>query len=387
MLFTDDIRDRGALMLCVGGSHAYGMASASSDVDIRTVFHVPQRFRDNPFVEVESWNPSPRAKGWGPVSAQALKQLQPAEQACLAAQGEFDVQGHPLGKFVRLASQSNPTILEHLFADRYLYVHDAFRPLIENKRVFLSRKHSFQAFTGYARGQMERIETHRKWLLNPPKKAPERSDFGLPKACPLSDEVRDNIAAATTAIMKEWSTEQGFDGILEGTARQMVERRLRQYQTDLRSEFPVLLTLEDIAAKRAGLGEDVRLVLKGEKRFKEARKNWSKYQGWLRSRNPVRAALERRFGFDTKFAAHALRLSRAGLEVVRDGALAVLRPDAEELLAVRNGALSYEDLVSEVEGLYAQTKEALGSSPLPPEPDYDRITSLLLEAYERLDAR
>lgn len=386
MLFSDSIRDRNTLMLCVGGSHAYGMATDTSDVDIRGVFHVPRRFRDNPFVDVGSWNPAPRVDAWGPVSIEALQALTPFELRCLEAKGEFDVQAHPLTEFIRYASQSNPTILEYLNAPRYLHLSSTFETLVENRHLFLSRKYSFNAYTGYARGQMERIQTHREWLLNPPKKAPTRADFGLPEVPQISDAARDHIQQATTAIMKDWSTDQGFDGILEGVARQMVERRLQRYQEDLRAEFPTLLTLEDLAAKRAGLSDEVRAVLNGEKRYKVAKKHWSQYQKWKRGRNETRAALEHQFGYDTKFGAHALRLMRTGLEVVREGVVRVHRPDAEELLAVRQGSRTYEDLMEEIEGLYSQAKASLAESPLPAEPDYDAITELLLGEMEVLDA-
>ena len=42
---------------------------------------------------------------------------------------------------------------------------------------------------------------------------------------------------------------------------------------------------------------------------------------------------------------HLVRLLRMGVEALRDGKILVKRPDAQELLAIRNGAWTYEEVV------------------------------------------
>jgi hypothetical protein len=90
-------------------------------------------------------------------------------------------------------------------------------------------------------------------------------------------------------------------------------------------------------------------VIEREKRYKAALTNWNQYQGWKKNRNPARAALEAKHSYNTKHAGHLLRLLRMGEEILTTGKVIVRRPDAEELLAVRQGALAYDDLMTEVE--------------------------------------
>lgn len=99
-------------------------------------------------------------------------------------------------------------------------------------------------------------------------------------------------------------------------------------------------------------------------------------------RNPARAELERRFGYDTKHAMHLIRLLRMGLEVLRTGELLVRRPDAEELLAIRDGALSFDELLTLATDLQSQFHATVPHPSLARDIDAPRIDALLLELIE-----
>ena len=43
-------------------------------------------------------------------------------------------------------------------------------------------------YSGYAFAQIKKIETHRKWLLNPPQSKPIPSDFEIENETPLVKE-------------------------------------------------------------------------------------------------------------------------------------------------------------------------------------------------------
>jgi predicted nucleotidyltransferase len=62
-------------------------------------------------------------------------------------------------------------------------------------------------------------------------------------------------------------------------------------------------------------------------------------------RNEKRALLEAQFGYDTKHAMHLIRLLRMGIEILRDHTVVVRRPDAEELLDIRNGKFTLEQII------------------------------------------
>ncbi|MCP4543040.1 MAG: hypothetical protein GY832_38480 [Chloroflexi bacterium] len=120
-----------------------------------------------------------------------------------------------------------------------------------------------------------------------------------------------------------------------------------------------------------------------ERAYRDALKHWNHYQEWRRNRNPDRAELERRYGYDTKHAMHLLRLLRMGMEILETGEVHVYRPDQEWLRAVREGALGYEEvlaLASEYEGRLAVLEK---TSSLPEEPDLERAEKLVMALQER----
>ena len=115
--------------------------------------------------------------------------------------------------------------------------------------------------------------------------------------------------------------------------------------------------------------------------YDDARRTWKQYWEWKRKRNPDRAVLEEKFGYDTKHAMHLIRLLRMGGEILRGEGVQVMRADREELLAIRSGALTYEELEAEAARLEARLELDLAISPLPETPDDGVIEALLLETY------
>ena len=80
---------------------------------------------------------------------------------------------------------------------------------------------------------------------------------------------------------------------------------------------------------------------------------------------------------------HLIRLMRMGLEVLERGELIVRRPDAAELTAIRDGALSFDALIAAAEDLRQQMERAAGSSSLPADVDLDRIEQLAVALMTR----
>lgn len=98
-------------------------------------------------------------------------------------------------------------------------------------------------------------------------------------------------------------------------------------------------------------------------------------------RNPARAALEDRYGYDTKHAMHLVRLLKMGQEVLSESTLVVRRPDAEWLLGIRDGALDYESLLRLAEVLTATLNEQIKASSLPDGPDQEAAENLLVRMH------
>jgi uncharacterized protein len=89
-----------------------------------------------------------------------------------------------------------------------------------------------------------------------------------------------------------------------------------------------------------------------------------------------RKALVEKYGYDTKNAAHLIRILRMGAEFLRDGELRVQRHDAAELLAIKHGEWSLDRVKGEAEKLFDRAEEAHAASTLPEKPDRDAINRL-----------
>lgn len=100
-------------------------------------------------------------------------------------------------------------------------------------------------------------------------------------------------------------------------------------------------------------------------------------------RNVKRPELEAAHGYDTKYAGHIMRLGYQGIEYLRTGSISVPMhaTEREAVLAVRNGEVDLNEVLSRTGYLEAELKELLDSSPLQPEPDFDAVNDFLVEAY------
>lgn len=336
---------RDTIFVTLAGSQAQGTAREGSDVDLRGACVAPLDVRLSLSRRFEQYEgPLDGALGDGVRAALAAH---PTASRGLAVKLEAVV--YDVAKLLELAAAANPSALEILFADErdWLVVTPRWRALHGARHRFLTRK--VQAtFHGYAMAQLGRIKTHRAWLLTPPERRPVRADFGLPDEATLS---RDDQLRIEHAIEER-------------------TRGLPDADTD---------AARAAGARALGLPPEVERALAAERRYRGALRRWESYERWRAERNPARAELERRFGYDTKHAMHLVRLMTMGVEALERGELTVRRPDAAELLAVRDGALSYDALIARAGELEARMKEAARTTTLPEDVDPAFVDALLLE--------
>jgi len=89
-----------------------------------------------------------------------------------------------------------------------------------------------------------------------------------------------------------------------------------------------------------------------------------------------RKSLVEKFGYDTKNAAHLIRLLRMGIEFLSEGNLYVHRHDAPELRDIKAGKWSLEQVKREAKRLFELAEEAYVRSKLPPQPDRQVVSQL-----------
>lgn len=98
-------------------------------------------------------------------------------------------------------------------------------------------------------------------------------------------------------------------------------------------------------------------------------------------RHGQRAELTTEFGYDTKAAMHAVRLLDEGIELMRTGRVTLPRPNAGELIRIRQGAYSLDAVCSYVSRLREELIQAESSSKLQPRPDRLTVSAVVAGTY------
>lgn len=260
-----NIRDH-TVLLTLTGSRAYGIHSPDSDFDLKGVAIPPidRYFGLHEFEQADK-----------PEQLRTFMNLIPTQETPPQVEGSV----YEIRKFVRLAVEANPNILDILFCreEDVLFANPIGARLRRNRHLFLSAK-AKHTFSGYAVAQLKRIQIRK-----------ERIDSG------------------------------------------------------------------EVFAEDHGSS---------------------------------RLALEHHYGYNTKHAAHLVRLLRMGVEIMETGRVNVHRGtiDADELKEIRRGAWSYERVVDCAKELDLRLTDiyARKAYAVPHTPNIDAINTLctdLVESY------
>lgn len=105
----------------------------------------------------------------------------------------------------------------------------------------------------------------------------------------------------------------------------------------------------------------------------------SEFKGYMGDK---RRKLVEKHGYDTKNAAHLIRLLRMGIEFLASGELNVMRHDASQLIDIKQGKYKLEEIQAMADKLFPMAEEALIHSKLPSKPDYKKANELLIQIVE-----
>lgn len=338
------------IYLTLHGSHAYGTNKPGSDVDIRGIVIPPKEYY--------------------------FGILNNFEQAVFS--DPYDCVIFDLLKFAKLAMDCNPNAIELLFTspEDHLYRHSIFDKLEDIRDAFLSKKGRY-TFAGYARAQLIRIKRHRKWILNPPEKKPEREDFGLQENKLLIPKHKlQEIEAQVRKKINEWNfdtTDLNRDVVIA------VKNNMHDILVDLKINQD---DLHMYAARSLGADDNLLEAFRKEKSYSDALKNWKSYNIWNNERNKERYEMESKYSMDLKHAMHLVRLYKQCTELLECGTLNVKRSDAEELLAIRNGSLTYDELIEWAEKRDKILDQLYKISSLPKIPNCKLINNTCIELIE-----
>ena len=149
-------------------------------------------------------------------------------------------------------------------------------------------------------------------------------------------------------------------------------------------ERTVELTLQEIndatwvsAGRVLGFDDNLLEVLKKEKAYQRASKEYSSWKHWKAERNPRRRESEEKIGFDCKHGMHLVRLLVMCKEILSEGIVRVERIDAEELLLpIKRGEWSYEKLMDWEERMSSELVDLYQQSTLQKNPRRKEIEDL-----------
>ncbi|MBD2166194.1 nucleotidyltransferase domain-containing protein [Calothrix membranacea FACHB-236] len=354
------IVEQRSILIGLAGSHGYGLNRPDSDFDYRGVFIAPKGYYLG-FDRIEQ-----KENGWD----------EPGIFSFL--DNNKDTVIYELRKILQLLAGANPNVLELLWLGNYPVLTPVGEHLIKHKQLFLSKKVK-HTYSGYAFAQIKKMETHRKWLLNPPQKKPLPSDFGIEDELPL---VKDDLNAFLEYLYL----------LIRGRIEFLEEAEQLYQLLTADIDFKGMLkqyTLPDetleYTQKLTNSRKDFIRLLQKSQNYQIALREWKAYLSWQENRNPARAEMERKSGFDLKHGMHCIRLLRSGLEILQQGEIIVDRriaADVDDLKAILHGDYSYEQVMKMAEELVAKMETAYTQSTLPHKPDLKRINELCMELVE-----
>lgn len=256
-------------------------------------------------------------------------------------------------KFARLAAETNPNVLEILFVDdaNIIYTTPLWEKLRAIKHMFLSKRIAV-TFAGYATSQLHKIRTHRNYLLHPVKEIPTREQFELPERALVP-----KLHAAHATVQKQIDSIAG------------------EWQVDKTKQ----IELYPEVAKGLGFDSNFIDLLYKEKKYAVLRAEKEAYDLWAKSRNPKRKAIEEKCGYDSKNLMHLVRLYRSCIECLKTGTLQVNRPDAKELIEIRQGSWPFEKIETWVQDSKQRLETALANTKLPARTNLVEIEKVIID--------
>ncbi|MGD2181519.1 nucleotidyltransferase domain-containing protein [Lusitaniella coriacea] len=348
------------ILLALTGSRGYGLATDASDYDYRGIFIATKPY----YLGLKTIEQ--QDSGWK-ENAKKFKFL------------SKDTAIYELKKFLKLAVDNNPNILELLWFKDYPHLTEVGEQLVKHRQLFLSKrvKHTY---TGYGYAQIKKLESHRRWLLDPPQQKPTPADFGLADTPPLSVSEMNSFLQYLYLLVRDrvqfLEPAKELHHLL--TAEIDFKALLKQY--DLPEE-----TL-DYTRSLANSSKDFIKKLQLSQRYHKAVREYKNYQQWKKNRNPARAEMEARVGYDCKFAMQAIRLLKTGIEILQTEEVIVDRRkagDAAELLAIKQGKHSYEEAMNMATTLYKNLDLAAQNSTLPASVNREVVDELCIELVEK----
>lgn len=346
------------LFRCIAGSRAYGTHHPDSDRDIRGIYAVPGKA----YLSLEQ-----------PVS-------QVSDQ-------KGDIVYYALRRFLELAADANPNIIELLFMPKDCVLHQSplFQPILAARDMFITQK-AYQSHVGYASAQIKKAKGRNKWVNNPhPVESPKKQDFCwvMPYQTPTGSFPMRSLPL----------TESGFDlNFCRCASVNHVKGLYRLYAYP--KETAGVFRKGKLVCETIPISDEnqyfVGLLFFHQEAYDQTVRDHRHYWQWVKERNPKRWSLQEDglLDYDAKNMMHCFRLVYSGAHILREGR-PLVRFEGEKLAflkAILAGSFSYETLMDRLEKLLAEFESLKQQSTLPENPDPTEVEALLFQVTQRWEA-
>jgi hypothetical protein len=250
--------------------------------------------------------------------------------------------------------------------------------LAARRDLFIS-KQCAETHAGYAMSQIKKAKGQNKWVNNPkPETLPIKEDFCF--VIPWQSDLQDRPARPIPLTSIGWSLAEYHAARLEHSRDTY---RLYHYGSDARGVFrgDVLacesIPEEDESSRFAGL------LLYNEQGWKQALADHRHYWTWRSERNDARWQQQEsgELDFDAKNMMHTVRLLLSGKSLMESGR-PIVRFDGDQLellLNIREGKLSFDEIMSIAQDILADCERLKATADLPEFCDAEQATMLLQE--------
>lgn len=342
---------------CRAGSHAYGTAHEHSDEDLRGVFALP-----------------------------AARYLELAEPPRQIADEKNNTIYYSLRRFIELASNANPSILELLYmpADCIFERRAAMDCVLAQRRLFITRR-AYDSHVEYASAQIARARGRNKWVNNPQPEAPPTHEpfcWIIPqkesrtpyRPIPLAQSGVDLSMCRAAALEHAPDLFRLYHYPEVSDGKEAAARGVFRGGNVVCSSIPV----EDEARRCIGL------LIYNRTAHEHALRDHKHYWQWRGARNQTRW-LSQESGerdYDAKNMMHTFRLLLSGEHILREGE-PLVRVQGEHLHFLRRvlaGEYAYDTLIGLAEERVQALAELRDRSSLPDHPDAAAVAELLTAA-------
>lgn len=314
-LSTNEHLGNNIILLTVGGSHAYGTETPTSDLDIR---------------------------GCALNTHRELMTGQCFEQVVNEA---TDTTIYSFNKLISLLTNCNPNTIEMLGCkkEHYFFINHIGQELLDNVDLFLSQKAAY-SFGGYANAQLRRLENKANRLVG----LEQQEQFILKTINHVSENFEEKY------------------GIPAGSIRFFIDKAVHE---DMETEIFMETNFMKFPVRNyCKMWEELMAIVKS---YKD-----------IGSRNSK--AIEH--GKLGKHMMHLIRLYLMGIDILEGRGVITYREKEHDLLMdIRNGKYidaeqqptpEFYEMLNEFEKKYDYAK---ANSPLPPKPDYKRISNFVYD--------